>query len=150
MSIPTTPSPVVTLASGDPRANATSIERRLYAALDALEIPYEPQYVVEMYMLDAWLPDLGIGLEADGDSWHFCPVCGYASGMYEEAARLKHDRDATRDERLLRLHGVTVLRIWGHSLLTDDDAYVTVRRMIVPFINEKRLYHDHDPRTDYR
>jgi hypothetical protein len=83
-------------------------------------------------------------LEADGCLWHYCRECGYATPDYQPDALTEHARSSTRDERLRRWFGVLTLHIWGHDLMTDNDAQNVVAQMLAPLLNERNLYYDHD------
>lgn len=51
----------------------TSIEVKLYAALNLLDISYDPQHGLGRYVVDAWLLDSQTIIEADGTYWHSLP-----------------------------------------------------------------------------
>lgn len=50
----------------------TSLERKLYSALDAHHIKYIPQHVIEKARttVDAFLVDYGLAVYSDGEYWH--------------------------------------------------------------------------------
>jgi G:T-mismatch repair DNA endonuclease (very short patch repair protein) len=135
---------ILALEAADPRASATSIELRLYRALDVMGIPYEPQRMFGNYTVDAYLPTLRIALESDGCNFHACPACGYADGGLADSARVIHARAKRRDERLHRIHHITVLHIWSHNMRTDEEALAVVWRMVAPLLNERNLVDDYE------
>lgn len=84
----------------------TTIETKLYEALNVLSITYVPQYGMGRYVVDAWLPEQKTIIEADGVYWHSLPdrqardvkLAAYAERMNFRLLRL--------DEVLIKSLGV--------------------------------------------
>jgi len=74
----------------------TQPELRIKEALDELMVNYRSQFVIGRYVIDYYLPDFAIALEADGDYWHSLPK-----------ARANDNR---KDAHLASL-GITVIRV---------------------------------------
>ena len=121
--------PVRVLPVRDAYANGTAIERRLYDALDALRVRYEPQWELSLYRVDAYLPGYRLAVEANGCVWHACATCGFDTPAFDAAA--VKARQARRDERLWRWFGVRTLHIFGHELTSGADAIIAVRAALV-------------------
>lgn len=52
----------------------TSIERKVYEALDEMGITFKRQYPIgNIFLVDAYIPNLNLVIEADGDYWHSLP-----------------------------------------------------------------------------
>jgi hypothetical protein len=92
----------------------TSIECAAMAALDALDIPYEPQKVIGRCVVDIFIAP-NIVLELDGKYWHNLPGA--------------KERDARRDA-WLQSRGYVVLRLGEDDLIVDAHAavYAALRR----------------------
>lgn len=119
--------PPAALGTGGLGIGPTPIERRLYAALETLGLPYERQVWFGTYCVDAYLPDpYHIALEADGCEVHGCPTCGWDRWLRPEKASTAHQRQAT----LLHMHQLPVLHLWGHDLRTDEQAVESVWRAL--------------------
>lgn len=82
----------------------TSIELAVYAVLDELGIPYEPEKEIGMYHVDISLLEKPVVIEVDGEYWH--SKLG-ASKM-----------DAKRD-RFLQKKGYTVIRLLEKAIRED-------------------------------
>lgn len=92
------------------RAN-TTIEVLLAQRLDTLGILYETQKRIGRYIVDFFLPEKGIALEALGCFWHGCLQCGFDTEKAQKA-RLKEEK---RDAYLLKC-GYIVHHIWEHDI----------------------------------
>lgn len=55
------------------RQSPTKIESLLYWVLEKNNILFESQYCIGSYIVDAYLPDYNVVLEADGEYWHSKP-----------------------------------------------------------------------------
>lgn len=103
------------------RRSDTAIERALVGLLDRLfpeeevirnatHLPGEP---------DAWLPGLRLAVFADGCFFHGCPRHFQPPktnpGYWERKIRRNRRRDR-EVRKLLTAQGISVVRIWGHTL----------------------------------
>lgn len=120
--------PVTTEPSTPATYQPTGIERRLYAALDALGVAFIPQHPAGNFTLDAYLPQHRLAIESDGCSWHSCADCGFTGTPWDERRR---KRDRRRDELLLMHYAIATIRLWGHDLESDAEALSTVRAALV-------------------
>jgi len=118
------------MMSGYTPTAPTWIETRMYTALRVLGVPFEAQYVLGPYTLDAYLPDYDIALESMGCSWHGCPE-HYSDDQIEVDYQAK--KTARRTEVLRLRFGVETINLWGHSLGSDDEALATVRSALEPY-----------------
>lgn len=106
----------------------TQLEQRLYRALERLSVRYIPEMTFPPFRTDAWLPGLGIAIEADGDWAHKNRACGFEDGAdYEEAKR------AYRDRVLLERYGVLCLHIWESDARTDEQMYSSLVAALRPY-----------------
>ena len=51
----------------------TGIERKLYKKLEELGLEFRRQAKIAGWLVDAYIPDLNLVIEADGDYWHSLP-----------------------------------------------------------------------------
>lgn len=93
----------------------TSIERLAYDALHELGISFVPEYQVGRFWIDAFLPDLKLAIEIDGDYWHDRPD--------------QIERDARKNNFLLS-KGIGVVRILGSELLSSRSVIDLVETKI--------------------
>ena len=90
----------------------TTIETKVYAALNLMRVEYTPQYGMGRYVVDAWLPTLKTIIEADGAYWHSLPdrqardakLAAYAERMGFRLIRLDEQLIRSLDENTLAQH----------------------------------------------
>lgn len=99
-------------------APPTSIERRLYSALDILRLPYKPQKPIGKFLVDAWLPGHRIAIEADGTYWHSLP------DRIERDKRLE-DFAERRGFSLIRLPESLIMSMDVHGLAKHLEPLVS-------------------------
>lgn len=87
----------------------TSIERAVQAVLDELGIAYKRQKCLGHWVVDFYIPDKNLVIEAEGDYWHSLPEVV--------------EKDARRDA-WLTAHGYKVLRLAEHDIKADAQACV--------------------------
>jgi very-short-patch-repair endonuclease len=99
-------------------AATTSIERKLYGWLEDLGEPFVPQYQVDKYRADAFLPHRNLIIEADGDYWH--RPGSRASEIQEQ-----------RDFYISFVCGYRILRLWESEInqMTATDLYFKLEEM---------------------
>ena len=111
---------------GNKRAG-TKPEVRLRSALHAKGLRFRKDFPVRaggrVRHVDIAFTKRHVAVFLDGCFWHGCPVHGhFPKGQNEEYWRTKilgnRERDA-EDERILRLEGWRVLRIWEHEPVED-------------------------------
>jgi len=71
---------------------------------------------------DIWFPRKKLAIFVDGCFWHMCPLCYMEPKSNQRFWREKMRRNVLRDKevtRRLQKQGITVLRIWEHSLNTQ-------------------------------
>jgi very-short-patch-repair endonuclease len=83
----------------------TKIEKMLGQCLEELKLTHEPQKQIGALVVDEFLPEYGIVIEAQGDYWHTLPRV------------VKHD--AKRRSVLHRL-GYHILEIWEKDFRDPD------------------------------
>ena len=77
----------------------TSLEKILSKILLELGYRYYEQYELHPYIVDFFIPEFNIALEADGDVWHACR------------------RDRERDIELMKKYSIRVLHFGENSLI---------------------------------
>jgi DNA mismatch endonuclease (patch repair protein) len=100
----------------------TRCELALYRYMDEVFGPenwYREAYVLDKWTVDAFVPRLSLVVQADGDWWH---------GFSEEArknptVRGNIGRDQGQNNYLAKI-GWSVIRLWEHELLEDQDGCV--------------------------
>jgi len=97
------------------RRRETKPEQQLRRALDQMGVRYLAQYPIAGYVLDFYLPDHSITLEADGQYWHTLP---------DVVAR-----DARRDDALRSL-GVATVRVSDVDLVKNPDTIALLRERL--------------------
>lgn len=88
------------------------LERAGYAILDELSLQYEPQFIFGRYVADAYVKDLNLIVQFDGDYWHgnisrFPNLTQMQLKQKEVDARANHAAAAL---------GYRVLRIWESDI----------------------------------
>jgi len=90
------------------------LEQASYDALDNLNIRYIPQHpMFDHFLVDAYLPDLNIVIEANGTYWHADPEVYGADDLQqmnkEQQLSRAHDGAKTK---CLKKHGVRLIVLW--------------------------------------
>ncbi len=110
------PDRVAMLAQNQAKQQAgmvTTIERIGYALLDALGVTYLPQHVIAgKFCVDAYLPDLRLVVQFDGDYWHGHPL-HFPAPDHRQTKRMKLD---VSQDAYLRACGYEVARFWESDL----------------------------------
>ncbi len=103
----------------------TSIEKTVRQALTTLGISFEQEYHLGRYVLDFYLPDRKIAIEADGTYWH----------------KGHEDRDSRRDARLSE-QGITTIRLPQKTIQASDPVALTYAHLsaIIPMPDHVQLY----------
>lgn len=96
----------------------TSIELKVEAELKARKINYQKQVpLCKIAIVDFYLPEYHIVIQADGCYWHNCPDCN-----------LKKIKGATErgkmQDSVLALNGFTVYRFWEHEIKVNVCACI--------------------------
>lgn len=113
----------------------SGLDRKLFAILDSLRIPYERYPEAEGH------PDARVGsvmVFAQGCYWHGCkehfrPPKSSFCGI-DWRAKIERNRRRDREvDRLLRRRGFRVLRVWEHDIERDPEK---VRRLILKVYRE--------------
>lgn len=114
----------------------TDIEAKTYKALEELGISYQPQKRFGHYYADAFIPELNIVIEVNGDYWH-CNPSIYTDGAIDRIQARSIERDK-RKLSYLRNENVKVLTIW-ESEINQYGAKVLLEKalMATPFIFHK-------------
>lgn len=92
----------------------TSIEVETYQALDGLCIAYEPQYRIGRWVVDAFIPSLGIVIECQGD-FHHCNPAVYPAGPRYAVQRKTVARDQER-RRFFESLGYRMVWLWERDI----------------------------------
>lgn len=88
----------------------TSIEAATYGALANLGVTFEPQHRIGRWVVDAFLPELGVVVECQGD-FHHCNPARYPNGPSGVIQIKTVERDARRLADLTA-QGYRVLNLW--------------------------------------
>jgi len=91
------------------RNNPTEAEKALYTALKNAKIKHYRQYLIEGYIVDAYLPEKKVAIECDG-------------GYHNIAAQQFYDID--RDNALLKKN-ITTLRFTNEEILQNPMVIVS-------------------------
>jgi very-short-patch-repair endonuclease len=89
--------------------NPTPAEAVLYSALSTARIRFKKQYLVSGYILDAYLPDLKIGIECDG-------------GYHNSFSQRIYDID--RDKAILKA-GIRVVRFKNEEIMENPMGVIS-------------------------
>lgn len=106
----------------------TSIERDVWDALALLEIRFIPQHRLGKFVVDAFLPELRIVLECQGDYYHCNPRL-YPAGPINKTQSHSMDRDARRFSAF-RAAGYRVVEVWELDIKTRG-ARVMIEELIL-------------------
>ncbi len=92
----------------------TSIEVETYDALRDLGIDFLPQHHLGHYVVDAFVPSLGLVIECQGDFFHSNPSV-YPEGPATPIQRRTAVNDRTK-KRYLANHGYRVTELWEQDI----------------------------------
>jgi G:T-mismatch repair DNA endonuclease (very short patch repair protein) len=98
--------------------HSSSIEEKIKEALNELGIDFIPQYKIDSYKVDFYLPFFHCVLEVYGCAWHACKACAIDFPLIDDAVKVR-ERDELR-EYYLRYHGYEVLVMWEHDVRKKD------------------------------
>lgn len=88
----------------------TKIEIKIEEELKRRKINYRPQeFVGEIALVDFFLPDHNVVIQADGCYYHSCPI-HFPSGGIDHRKRDK------RQNNILKKKGFKIYRFWEHSI----------------------------------
>jgi G:T-mismatch repair DNA endonuclease (very short patch repair protein) len=88
----------------------TTIETAVYEALSELGIKYNPQYIIDNFVCDVFIPDRNLIIECQGDYWH-CNPARYPNGPINQVQRDGVIRDKRKFAKFAKL-GIPVFQIW--------------------------------------
>ena len=97
-------------------------ELDIMAALDELGIEHVPQYRIETYLYDVYLPNNGILIEYDGEYWHSLPVA---------------QRNGKIKDRLAQEAGLKLIRLQGH--IDHDLTYEEIYQILKPVFHTVKV-----------
>lgn len=100
----------------------TALHRTLHQTLWRMGFEVTDEWEVGRYSIDCYVPELGLGFEADGKLWH--------------RTKAQQRRDRERDTWILDNAGIHILRV-SEAILGDR---VACEQLIETFIEE----HDDD------
>ena len=110
------------LHEGFPSKN-TSIELMVADALTVLGIVYQPQYRIERFTVDFFVPALTLAIEVQGDYWHANPKLYAGKPLYRTQLRT-----IARDERkrtyFARHPEYRFVEIWECDIRANPEACV--------------------------
>lgn len=92
----------------------TSIEVATYQALRDLSIDFEPQYRIGRWVVDAFVPELNLIIECQGD-FHHCNPAVFPNGPQHDIQRKTIDRDKRRFEEF-ELKGYKAIQLWEKDI----------------------------------
>jgi very-short-patch-repair endonuclease len=96
------------------RRRNTSIEAEVYAALTAAGVKHERQKPLGPWVVDAYVPALGLVIECQGDFWH-CNPAVYPDGPTYAIQRKGVTRDRQRFAWLAK-RGYRVVEMWERDI----------------------------------
>lgn len=106
-------------------------EQQAVECLEAMGLTVEPKRKFGRHEVDAYLPDLGVVVEIDGDYWHGSPRLFADDGVHPttgQSISAIRERDARRT-KCIEAKGVKVIRVWESDL--EDHGYVNVLRAAI-------------------
>lgn len=92
----------------------TGIERAVYHALDEAGLCYIAQHPIEWMVVDAYLPELNLVIECQGDFFH-CNPAAYPEGPTGAIQIAVTKRDASR-RKWLRNRGYRLVELWESDI----------------------------------
>jgi len=90
----------------------TSIEKKTAYILDTNDIKYIPQFKIENYSYDFFLPDYNVLIECDGDYWHGWDTLEEHLDAVQKKTRLN---DIKKNSIAIN-NNISLLRIWEHEI----------------------------------
>jgi len=103
------------------KSTVTKIQRKLYSAMSAAGIEFEPEYLIKpKFIVDAAMPKHKIIIQADGCYWHG-HNCRGKKLTRRQASQQARDR---AQDKYLQSCGWTVLRFWGCEINSDIDSCI--------------------------
>jgi G:T-mismatch repair DNA endonuclease (very short patch repair protein) len=106
---------------------ALVIETATYAALHGLGIRYGKQQALGHYVLDSFLPEIGIAVEVQGDFWHCNPATSPQGPEYPIQRKMVRRDKAKRTYRSRR--SIQVVELW-ESDIHREGARVLLERAL--------------------
>jgi G:T-mismatch repair DNA endonuclease (very short patch repair protein) len=106
----------------------SKFEREVGVVLRSLGVKAQPQHGIRdaqgrfRAVLDFWLPELGVGVEANGTFWHADPRV-FPQGP-EHASQKRTAERYARKMALLNLRGVPVIEVWEKDFREDPKGAV--------------------------
>jgi len=108
----------------------TSIEAATYAALADMGIVFLPQHRIGRWVVDAFLPELGIVVECQGD-YHHCNPARYPNGPTGVIQVKTVERDARRLVDLTE-QGYRVVNLWEADIRHRGARALLEERLTAP------------------
>ena len=92
----------------------TKIEKKMAILLGDLNINYERNYPIDVFLVDFYLPKYNLVIECDGDYWHGNPEL-FKPETLNETQNYNIKRDIRKNETLTRL-SIPFVRFWEHDI----------------------------------
>ena len=98
--------------------DTSAVERRAVECLESMGLTVEPKRKFGRHQVDAYLPELNIVVEIDGDYWHGSLRLFDESDAHPTTGQRIGDIRERDEKRRLRIaaHGVRVIRVWESDL----------------------------------
>lgn len=94
------------------RRKTTKLERAGYSILEEIGLEYEPQFVYSRYVADAYIKELNLIMQFDGDYWH-----GNTARFPNLTERQKKQQEVdNRANKAAEELGYRVLRFWESDI----------------------------------
>jgi very-short-patch-repair endonuclease len=104
------------------KGKPTKLEISGYSLLDELGIKYEPQYLIaNKFCVDAFVPDINLVIQFDGDYWHGNPR---KYKVLDKRQERRSKLDQSQDAYLVKC-GFKVLRIWESDMKSNKTSVIT-------------------------
>lgn len=102
-------------------AKPNKLEVKLYTDLEALQIKYIPQYIVnDKFTVDAYLPDVKIVIQVDGDYWHGnSEIYKVLNSVQQKRKNYDKSQDAYMDKI-----GIKVIRFWESDIKLNPNLII--------------------------
>lgn len=104
------------LNSSRKNKKGTSIECKIIEILDKNKVSYKKQFSIKKFIVDFYLPNQNLVIEADGDYWHGNP------NKYNEFDKIQKKRrkiDKRKNNTLKKL-GYNLIRFWGSEIKNSN------------------------------
>lgn len=118
------------MRKGQASRKINKLEKLGYKMLEELGLKYEPQYILERYVVDAFILDYNLIVQFDGDYWHANPL--KYSTLSERQINQKKIDDSQVE--LANKMGIKTIRIWEHDMHKN---YADVKKNILNIIKEQ-------------